>query len=125
MATSFIVDAEAGNEDFYAFMQRYKEISQDYFAKEKLPSKHCKQNIWLLKPSNMNQGRGIELFRNIREAKQILSKKTPHTHWVIQKYIERPLLYQDRKFDIRVWVLVTDRVDVKETINIYIIGFFL
>ena len=31
------------------------------------------------------------------------TKKT----WVIQKYIENPMLIMNRKFDIRVWVVIS------------------
>ena len=32
--------------------------------------------------------------------------------FIIQKYIERPLLIHRRKFDIRVWVCLTQDMDV-------------
>ena len=54
--TSFIIEADNEDEEFFALVLRYKEISQELFFKERIPEKHCHQNIWLVKPANMNQG---------------------------------------------------------------------
>lgn len=103
-------------------------------------------NMWLLKPTGLNRGRGIELFNTLEDLNRYINqyldgetstkkrvtkgdedgsgsdseseeeskaKKGPpetrvrsHT-FVIQKYIERPLLVYQRKFDIRVYAMVT------------------
>uniref|UniRef100_K3W522 Tubulin--tyrosine ligase-like protein 9 n=1 Tax=Globisporangium ultimum (strain ATCC 200006 / CBS 805.95 / DAOM BR144) TaxID=431595 RepID=K3W522_GLOUD len=80
------------------------------------------QNVWICKPSNLSQGRGIHLLTSLDA---ILALQTQDTgarrrnnaagsehqsppKWVVQKYIERPLLglQRGRKFDVRQWVLI-------------------
>lgn len=67
-----------------------------------------KKNIWILKQSDINQGKGCILMDDVDEIRSFLGGMTADAvPWVVQQYVERPLLYVGgRKFDIRVWCVV-------------------
>ena len=69
-------------------------------------------NIWLVKPSNANQGRGIEIFSDLDDMLTFINTRPQFTCCVVQKYIERPLLFKGRKFDIRLWSLFTSKNEI-------------
>ena len=48
----------------FRFEMQFKKIAKNPGRREKLPEKHCKKNLWLVKPSAMNRGQGIEIFHN-------------------------------------------------------------
>ena len=65
------------------------------------------KNMWIVKPGARSRGRGITVNSDIREIMKIC-KGTGESNgrWIIQKYIERPLLVNEVKCDIRQWLLV-------------------
>ncbi|KAG7311744.1 hypothetical protein JYU34_002803 [Plutella xylostella] len=66
-------------------------------------------NIWIVKPGNKCRGRGIQLMNNIKDIIGLLNiPAAQKTRYVVQKYIENPLIIYNTKFDIRQWFLITN-----------------
>ncbi|OMJ85700.1 hypothetical protein SteCoe_12889 [Stentor coeruleus] len=99
---TFHVKSTGKDKNFLEFMEYYKEQE-----KKKM------NNIWIIKPGE-NTNRVASSLEEIIELFQ--DKISIHT-CIIQKYIERPLLVNKRKFDIRCFALMT-------SVNSNIQGYF-
>ena len=53
--TTFLISQSHDEREVYAFLQRFKEIASGVWTRqEKMPQKHCQENMWLVKPANEN-----------------------------------------------------------------------
>ncbi|XP_072294629.1 probable tubulin polyglutamylase TTLL9 [Eucyclogobius newberryi] len=93
--------------EYHLFVEEYKRIPG---------------STWIMKPVAKSQGKGIFLFRKLKD---IMDWKKDGTRsedqkdaaqvesYVAQRYIENPYLINGRKFDLRVYVLVTSYIPLK------------
>ncbi len=82
--------------------------------------------IWIMKPAGKAQGKGIFLFRKLkditdwkkedyyhRNRDDEKNEREPPETYVVQRYIENPYLIGGKKFDVRVYVLVMSYTPLK------------
>ena len=80
--------------------------------------------IWIMKPAGKAQGKGIFLFRKLKDITDWKKEdyfhhdedketKEPPETYVVQRYIDNPYLIGGKKFDIRVYLLVTSYSHLK------------
>ena len=70
-----------------------------------------KSQYWIIKPSDASHGTGIVIKNNIDDIKTYIQEQTKKSRgeqqYIIQQYIDKPLLLYNRKFDLRVFLLYT------------------
>uniref|UniRef100_A0A8D2IZV3 Tubulin tyrosine ligase like 10 n=1 Tax=Varanus komodoensis TaxID=61221 RepID=A0A8D2IZV3_VARKO len=81
---------------------------------------YTEPQIWICKPTSSNQGRGIFLLKNQAEVNELEAKlhsleedpqykklpyKIPPAR-IVQRYIDKPLLLEGKKFDVRSYLLI-------------------
>lgn len=86
-------------------------------------------NVWVAKPASQSRGRGITVSNSLakllktmghgllgdgkiapkREQMSMVEQMnaTTSTDWVVQKYVESPSLIHGKKWDLRMWAVVT------------------
>ena len=97
--TTFIADDDNKYNKLQKILAKHKEYHMN--------PKQWTKNLWLVKPENLNRGQGIQIFNNIKDIVNFVWNTDSKVRYVVQKYIERPLLYHKRKFDVRVWAIYT------------------
>ena len=69
--------------------------------------------ILIVKPGeDSNRGNGIEICNDFYDLKRIISGRETHNSgkektYIVQQYIDKPFLFNKRKFDLRCYMLMT------------------
>ena len=70
--------------------------------------KKYRKALWIVKPVNLSRGRGVHILKDEAEFKYLLkkSKNLNISQYLISRYIDKPHLINNKKYDLRIYVLV-------------------
>ncbi|CAB3399038.1 unnamed protein product [Caenorhabditis bovis] len=91
LPSSYVLPAE-----YHLFVEEFRKYPSD--------------TIWIMKPVAGAQGKGIFLFRKLKHIQEWKKKDSSGSEalpYVVQNYISNPYLIGGKKFDVRLYVLVT------------------
>ena len=101
------------------FVEEFKRTLKYFQTQLQVNSKlrRDQRPIWIMKPVSSSQGKGIFLFKDLKDIQEWKrdgkdKKKNDDDDdtvdsYIVQRYIEKPLLIGGRKSDMRIYVLVT------------------
>ncbi|MCF6807954.1 tubulin--tyrosine ligase family protein [Thiotrichales bacterium 19S9-12] len=102
--------------EFYQETYRLSDKADLNTFLKKIPSKDHKSNLWIFKPTGQSKGRGIHITWELNRIKQLLSKhnykqkiyfdKQHAYRYIVQRYIQNPLLLNNKKSEIRIYWLI-------------------
>ena len=103
--------ASTGSPEWESFRGVFAAVGSG--SDDRVPSAQCSHNLWLLKPTSGSCGRGIGVVNSLGALQEHVKRQQAHEGggggkelWVVQKYVEAPLLYAGRKFDVRIFALL-------------------
>jgi hypothetical protein len=121
---TFHIQKGLEDKEYKHFLKFFKQRERDIQKQEEMldeggtVAKQAKKqkklrNIWIIKPGEVsNRGNGITVCDELYEIKNLIKSKEKHHNgnpktYIVQLYIDRPFLYNKRKFDIRCYTLMT------------------
>jgi len=123
---------EADDDEDYEKGDEKDDFDQDDIVREIKRRYKVPKNVWIVKPGeNTNRGNGINVSSNISEIKSLVSQgggggsgdagskdgESKDKTFIVQQYIDHPLLIHNRKFDFRCYGVMT-------SINGHLKGYF-